>query len=130
MKFRYKKYGPYIRPVISIKVKFKNKAVSYEVLVDSGADECMFDAEIAEILGIDVESGEMHKAMGVGGQTVVYFVHPVEIEVGGWSHEIKAGFIQRVSGPAPYGALGQKGFFDKFVVKFDLMKEEIELKSH
>ena len=28
-----------------------------------------------------------------------------------------------------YGILGQKGFFDIFVVKFDLIKEEIELKQ-
>ena len=27
-----------------------------------------------------------------------------------------------------FGILGQKGFFDKFVVNFDLVKEEIELK--
>mgnify|MGYP001607964096 FL=1 len=28
-----------------------------------------------------------------------------------------------------FGILGQKGFFDIFVVKFDLVKEEIELKE-
>ena len=29
----------------------------------------------------------------------------------------------------PYGIVGQKGFFDIFVVKFDLLKEEIELRA-
>ncbi len=28
-----------------------------------------------------------------------------------------------------HGILGQKGFFDTFVVKFDFLKEEIELKA-
>ena len=28
-----------------------------------------------------------------------------------------------------YGVVGQKGFFEIFVVKFDLLKEEIELKQ-
>lgn len=28
-----------------------------------------------------------------------------------------------------FGILGQRGFFDKFAVKFDLSKEEIELKA-
>jgi len=28
-----------------------------------------------------------------------------------------------------YGVVGQNGFFDIFVVKFDLIKEEIELKE-
>ncbi|MEK7088660.1 MAG: hypothetical protein AAB913_00845 [Patescibacteria group bacterium] len=29
----------------------------------------------------------------------------------------------------PYGLVGQKGFFDNFIVKFDLLKEEIDLKT-
>ena len=28
-----------------------------------------------------------------------------------------------------YGVVGQRGFFDKFVVKFDFLKEEVELKE-
>jgi len=28
----------------------------------------------------------------------------------------------------PYGIVGQKGFFENMVVKFDLLKEEIDLK--
>lgn len=28
----------------------------------------------------------------------------------------------------PYGIVGQKGFFDLFIVRFDLLKEEVELK--
>jgi len=28
-----------------------------------------------------------------------------------------------------YGVVGQNGFFDNFIVKFDLSKEEIELKN-
>ena len=31
--------------------------------------------------------------------------------------------------PHGYGILGQKGFFDIFVVKFDLLKEGIELQE-
>jgi len=39
MKFRYKKYGSGIlRPVIPIEIIYKDIAVPYEVLVDSGAD--------------------------------------------------------------------------------------------
>ena len=62
MKFRYKKYGHgVLRPVIPIEVIYKNNPVPYEVLIDSGADFCIFDAQIADILGIDVESGEKEK---------------------------------------------------------------------
>ncbi len=102
MKFRYKKYGQVLRPVIEIRVRGKkDESVRYEVLVDSGADLCLFDAEIGEAVGIKVADGK-----------------PREV------------FMPQVAGRAmPYGLVGQRGFFDAFVVKFDLHKEEVELKQ-
>lgn len=129
MKFSYKKYGPeIIRPVIAIGVGYGDKAVRYEVLVDSGADICIFDAEIGEILGIDVESGEPQLVSGITGAHQPYYVHDVSLVVGGWKHEIKAGFMPRL-GADNYGVVGQIGFFDRHAVKFEYGKEELELKS-
>lgn len=129
MKFKYKKFGPFLRPVIPVKIKNAAHSVGYEVLVDSGADICIFDAEIGELLGIEVEKGRAETVSGVAGQTAVYFLHTIVIEVGGWPYKIEAGFLPRVAGGFNYGVVGQKGFFDTFVVKFDLLKEEIELKQ-
>jgi len=129
MKFRYKKYGPKIlRPVIPVEIIHNGTGVSYEVLVDSGADLCIFDAQVGEILGIDVEKGEKNLVSGVTGSPEPYYVHPITIKVGGWSYKIKAGFKPNTS-RLNYGVVGQNGFFDIFVVKFDLLKSEIELKS-
>ena len=133
MKFKYKLYnGRVVRPVIPIKVKHKDLEIGYEVLVDSGADLCLFDAEIGEILGIDVSKGTPKEVFGVGGKTSIYYLHPITIEVGGWSYDIEVGFMPTVGGTVipPYGLLGQVGFFDIFSVKFDRSKEEIELKEH
>ena len=130
MKFRYKKYGGVSRPVIEIRVGSKNLSIRYEVLVDSGADICLFDEEVGKAVGIDVSRGKPHEVLGVGGKFSIYYVHPISIEVGGWTHEIEAGFMPDVAGHVmPYGIVGQRGFFDHFVVKFDLLKEEIEIKS-
>ena len=53
MKFYYKKLGPDLfRPIIPINLIYRNKEISYEVLIDSGADFSIFDSEIAEVLGI------------------------------------------------------------------------------
>lgn len=130
MKFDYKRYDSNtLRPVIPIKLKNGNSDISYAVLVDSGADLCIFDAEIGEALGINVKSGEKKEVFGVGGKASIFFLHKVEIEVGGWSYKINAGFMPDVAGRVmPYGLVGQKGFFDNFIVKFDLLKEEIDLK--
>lgn len=129
MKFKYKKYGPGIlRPVIPIEILYKSRSVPYEVLVDSGADFCIFDAEIGELVGIDVVSGEPQTVGGITGALETYYVHPVTLKVGGWPYSVKVGFLRNIA-RLGYGVVGQKGFFDTFVVKFDLLKEEIELKE-
>ena len=78
--------------------------------------------------GIDLKKGELRTATGVAGQSVPYYVHIVDIEIGGETYPAEVGFVPR--GPVDYGIAGQKGFFDKFIVKFDLLKEEIELKKN
>lgn len=129
MKFYYKRYNQTSRPVIPIKLKKGAVEIGYEVLVDSGADICLFDAEIGEFLGINVRSGKPQEVFGVGGKVSIYFLHKISIEVGGWPYEIEVGFMPNVAGNVmPYGIVGQNGFFNNFVVKFDLLKEEVELK--
>ena len=131
MKFDYKRYGNgVLRPVMPIKLKNGNRNIGYEVLVDSGADICIFNSEIGEAIDIDIKRGKQKEVFGVGGKSSVYFLHDVEIEVGGWSYRIEAGFMPNVSGNVmSYGVVGQKGFFNNFIIKFDLLKEEIELKN-
>ena len=41
------------RPIIPVYIRNKNKEVGYEVLIDSGADYCIFHSDIAAIIGID-----------------------------------------------------------------------------
>lgn len=128
MKFKYKRYSPeIIRPVIPIGVAYRGRSIGYEVLVDSGADACIFDAQIGEVLGIDITSGERQGVGGITGVTEFYYIHPVTIIVGGWSYDIKAGFLPNIA-RLGHGVVGQAGFFENFIVKFDYAKEEIELK--
>ncbi len=129
MKFRYKNYGQGIlRPVIPIEIIFNNKSVSYEVLVDSGADSNIFSSEIADILGINVTKGDKAEVAGITGESKPFYFHNSNIKVGGNLHkDIRIGFLEDI-GKYAYGVVGQKGFFDIFVVKFDLIKKEIELK--
>ncbi|MBI2631062.1 retropepsin-like domain-containing protein [Candidatus Nomurabacteria bacterium] len=131
MKFNYKRYGPnVIRPVIEVKIKSNSHTIKYHVLVDSGADMSLFHSEVAEALGIDLSKCKKGLITGVGGKSSEYFLHKVSVEVGGWDHDMEIGFLPTIAGrSAPYGIVGQKGFFENFIVKFDLQKEEIELKA-
>jgi len=131
MKFDYKRYGQNtLRPVVPIKLKNGEVSIGYEVLVDSGADLCIFDAEIGEAIGINVKKGIPKEVFGVGGKASIYYLHKVEIVVGGWVYKIDAGFMPNVAGKImQYGLVGQNGFFSNFIVRFDLLKEEIDLKT-
>ena len=130
MKFSYKKYGSVLRPVIEVKLKSNSQSFRYEVLVDSGADICIFHSEVGGALGLDIPKGKPREVFGVGGKASLYYLHDIEIEVGGGTLKKETSFMPDVAGRVmPYGLVGQKGFFENFIVKFDLQKEEIELKQ-
>ncbi|MDP3724047.1 MAG: aspartyl protease family protein [bacterium] len=128
MKYRYKQYSPgIIRPVIPIEIIYKNTAVPYEVLIDSGADMNIFDAQLVEILALDLTSGKSARVAGITGMEERYFLHTLDLKVGGHLlKNVEVGFLSNI-GQYGYGVVGQKGFFDRFVVRFDFQKEEIEL---
>lgn len=129
MKFRYKRYSPSVlRPVIPIKVFYKGKGTRYEVLIDSGADISIFSSVVAETLGIKMTTGEKSLISGVTGDVKPYWIHKVDLLIGERIFKnVKVGFFQGMEEDG-YGIVGQKGFFELFVVKFDLKAEEIELK--
>lgn len=128
MKFKYKNINGVLRPIIPIEILYKTGGVKCEVLVDSGADVNIFDSEIGDILGINIEKGEKKTVSGITGVGEPYYVHPVEINVGGWKYKTDVGFLRNIA-RLGYSVVGQKGFFDIFVVKFDFEKEFIELKD-
>lgn len=129
MKFYYKRYSPgIVRPVIPVELRSGNKRVRYEALIDSGADECIFDSQLASILDINFRNGKRRIVGGITGAKQNFYACPVTIDVGGWSFEIMAGFMPNMP-DFGYGVLGQRGFFENFVVKFDYSKLEIELQA-
>lgn len=138
MKFRYHRlllprrngfFGSSIlKPIIPITISLRGRELRYAALIDSGADFCIFDAEVGEFLGLDIIAGEPEEFGGIqekGG--AVAYLHNITITVGGRDYKTTVGFSYDIA-KRGFGILGQKGFFDIFVVKFDLIKEEIELK--
>jgi predicted aspartyl protease len=130
MKFTYKRFANGIeRPIIPIIVRnpATRQSVRYLALVDSGADECIFAAEIGELIGLDVLGGRERSVSGVvAGQIRPYYVHNVEIEVGGTRRRSAVGFMPDLAANG-HGLLGQTGFFDLFsFVKFERRNGIIE----
>ena len=118
-----------LKPIIPIELAVGNKKLRYAALIDSGADFCILDGAVGEYLGLDVRSGSKEVFGGIqerGGAEA--FLHEITLNVGGWNYTTTVGFSYDIAQHG-FGVLGQKGFFDIFVVKFDLIKEEIELKE-
>lgn len=139
MKFKYSKFilpkkseffgSSILKPIISVKIGYGNKNIGYLALIDSGADFCIFDAEIGEYLGIDIKSGLRESFGGIqdrGGAEA--FFHEVTLGVGGNDYKTTVGFSYDIAKQG-FGVLGQRGFFSNFSVKFDYSKEEVELKQ-
>ncbi len=128
-----------LRPVIRIGLGYRGKVLpaDYPALIDSGSDSCIFHAELAELLGLDVEAGEPTGFRGMGHGEVKGFLHDVNVIVGGHPFPCRAAFSYGLIKRHPdtgrweglqYGVLGQQGFFNHFRVEFNLSKERIELK--
>lgn len=140
MNFRYRKFPidpnncPFpekrssLRPVIQIDFDNSNSGFSYLVLIDSGADYCLFHASIGEQLGLDIKRGTPLTFFGTSGTPQKAYFHKITFKVGGHNHIANVGFSYEMDGLA-YGILGQDGFFNKWIVKFEYQKENIELKQ-
>jgi len=115
------------RPVMTIRLIFNGKSVRYPVLLDSGADFCVFHAEIGDLLKIPVRSGKKLTFCGTGGTPQNAFFHTIHYELGGWDMKCFAGFSYEMK-TMPYGLLGQTGFFDQFKIEFDYRKQRVEIK--
>lgn len=50
-------------------------------LVDSGAADCVFPASIAELLDVDIRTGQRHQFHGFDNRLVAGFVHKLHLQV-------------------------------------------------
>lgn len=116
-----------LKPIIPIMIISGAKNTTYAALIDSGADFCIFDAEIGEYLGLDIKSGLKENFGGIQDRSgaEAYF-HEVDLSLGGNKFRTSVGFSYDIAKHG-YGILGQIGFFEKFIVKFDYSKERIEI---
>jgi len=111
-------------PVIPLSLKFANKKKEFFALVDSGATISIFRSEVADSLGIDINSGKEIYLGGVGGRIKGY-IHKLEVEIGGkqFTCPIVFSYEYLVS----FNLLGRAAFFEKFKIIFEEKKENVIL---
>lgn len=135
MKFKYRRLNlssPFskkriLRPIIpiSIEIKDTNRKVRYETLIDSGADFNILPIGLVDVLNIDSTNLKEIYFAGIDGEIVKGLITKITISLEDIEFTTNVAFAE-ISGTV--GILGQYGFFDKFIVKFDFKREEIEIK--
>ena len=113
------------RPLIELRINYKTAHFDCLALLDSGADNCLFPAEVGEYLGIrNIRSGKTKIFGGIGKGAIKAYFHDVLLRVRDLSFKCRAGFTYD---KMPCVLLGQKGFFDQCIVNFDLPGKVIRL---
>jgi len=94
-----------------------------ECVIDSGATSCLFHADIARNLGLDLKAGVREITSGIGGQEETW-LHEIMLYIPGGPVKITAGFKEKL--PVA-GLLGIRGFFEHFHIAFDSAAKECHL---
>ena len=55
MRFSYQFFDEEYLPIIPISLKGKEEWIEFDAYIDTGASSCLFPADVAEILGLDLE---------------------------------------------------------------------------
>lgn len=124
---RYKVQTELVRlPLVSVRLACNRKRIKVWALIDSGADFCVFNGDIASLLAIDLKKGKPLDIIGVVGGSTLAWIHQINLELEGYpSINIKAAFTE--TGIPDLSLVGQIGFFDNFQIRFHRYKDQIEI---
>lgn len=81
------------------------------MIVDTGADYCVFPASVALDVGVALGACEPHTASGVGGQQQVFVHRAARMRLGPWELLVPVGFVEREDLPP---LLGRSHCLDRF----------------
>jgi hypothetical protein len=81
------------RPLIPVIIFGPKSNIKVLALIDSGADKCLFNAQIGREIGLEVEKGKPETFMGIEGGRLVAYIHKIKLQVVGIENiiEIEAG---------------------------------------
>ncbi len=113
-------------PLVDVELFGPNGSVVVNSLIDSGADYCLFNAQYAPLIGIDLNTCTKGGTYGVGGKVIIP-TYRTEIE-------IQAKDLKKIRVPVDFiesdsvnGLLGQVGFFDLHKIKFERNHNTFEI---
>lgn len=111
-------------PLIPISVYSSKIRKDFVALIDSGATISIFKTQIADELGIKIESGEKIMMRSISSWVQGY-VHTIKFKVANKKFNLRVVFSH--DDRASFNILGRSGFFEKFKITFDEAKKSVIL---
>ncbi|MDP3724791.1 MAG: retropepsin-like aspartic protease [bacterium] len=103
-------------PVIDLLVSKNNRAARIFALVDSGATVSIFREDVAEQLGVTIESGKETFLGGVGGR-IKGNIHKLDVEIAGKKFSCPIVFSREYL--VSFNLLGREAVFNQFKIIFE-----------
>ncbi|MBI4980702.1 retropepsin-like domain-containing protein [Candidatus Woesearchaeota archaeon] len=128
MKYKYSFFDGELLPIVPIILKGKVEEVELKAYIDTGASYCLFHADIAEIIGIKLEEGDLTEMVLGDGNIIRIYLHKVPVSIGEHKFTALVGFSKGLG--IKFNIIGRKGIFDKFVISFNEKDKEIEFVPH
>ncbi len=118
MIFPYKKlsesnYGP----IVPLTLQGKSRWILFDAFVDSGADYSVFHSKVANMLGLNLLSGEKKEVTVGDGDRMVVYLHDVRVNFANFIFKAPIAFSETLG--AGFNLLGRETFFEKFQVCFN-----------
>ncbi|MFH0713100.1 MAG: hypothetical protein V1722_01160 [Candidatus Micrarchaeota archaeon] len=124
--FYYQLLGKEQYPAVPVTIYFVENATPTYTIIDSGADYCLFNNELADDLKLEIETGRQISLNGIGGK-IVAFLHEVQIQLLNRKITCKALFSRDFKWQA--NILGRAGFFEAHEITFKEKDKIIQVKE-
>ena len=118
------------KPIIPVRLSYKktHKVIKFGLgaLLDTGADVCFCDDSIGAWLGVNSKNKKKYSFTAANNQTFETYCEEVTLHIGGIQYQCPFFF----SSTLPQNTrliLGTKGFFDHFLVTFNLPERLIKI---
>ncbi len=111
-------------PLVFLRLKGKAEWVEVLAYVDTGVSYSVFHADVAEILGLRLEDGELREMEIGDGNKLKVYLHQVLISLGGKEFSAYVGFSKGLG--VGFNVIGRKSIFDKFIICFNEKEKYME----
>lgn len=122
------KYGVWLgayAPIISVTLYHSNAQATFKAYVDSGASYSVFQADVAERLGLHLETGKQIPIYGVDGKRIAVYLHRVGLRIADLNIQATVGFSKELA--IGFNILGRHSIFNQLQFCFNDRENELTL---